>query len=209
MPWATNELFRTRATLLQRLKDWQDQASWQDFFDIYWRLIYSVAREAGLTDPESQDVVQETMLSVAKYMPGFKYDPALGSFKAWLLNLTRWRIIDQFRKRRGLETRGPGTSHSTAGMATVEKVVDPATQALEKLWDSEWEHHLLGAALARLKRRLDPQKYQIFDFSVNKNWTPEKVARTFGISVDQVYLARHRVGLLVKEEVKRLEKEIL
>jgi RNA polymerase sigma factor (sigma-70 family) len=209
MPRAANELFRTRATLLHRLKDWQDQSSWQEFFDIYWRLIYSVAREAGLTDAEAQDVVQETLLSVAKYMPTFKYDPALGSFKAWLLNLTRWRIIDQFRKRRVLEAQSSRSSHTTAGMAPVEKVVDPATQELEKLWNAEWEHHLLEAALTKLKRRLDPQKYQIFDFSVNKHWAPEKVARTFGIPVDQVYLARHRVGLMVKEEVKRLEKEML
>jgi len=27
-----DELIPTRATLIQRLKDWQDQSSWQDFF---------------------------------------------------------------------------------------------------------------------------------------------------------------------------------
>ena len=48
----------------------------------------------GLTDAEAQDVVQETMLSVAKQMPRFKYDPALGSFKGWLLQITRRRIAD-------------------------------------------------------------------------------------------------------------------
>src|SRR5678815_3211087 len=94
-----DELIPTRASLLHRLKDWRDQASWQQFFDIYWRLIYGVARRSGLTDSEAQDVVQETMLAVAKHMPGFQYDAANGQFKAWLLNMTRWRIIDQMRKR--------------------------------------------------------------------------------------------------------------
>ena len=47
-----------------------------------WKLIYGVARKAGLTDVEAQDVVQETMASVAKHMPTFKYDPVIGSFKA-------------------------------------------------------------------------------------------------------------------------------
>src|SRR5580765_5869827 len=94
-----DELIPTRATLIYRLKDWQDQSSWQEFFDTYWKLIYGVARKAGLTDAEAQDVVQETLVSVSKHMPTFNYDPALGSFKAWLLNMTRWRIIGQFRKR--------------------------------------------------------------------------------------------------------------
>src|SRR5882672_4347896 len=95
-----DELIPTRATLLQRLKNWQDESSWQDFFDTYWKLIYHIALQAGLNEAEAQDVVQETMISVAKHMPTFKYDPALGSFKGWLLNMTRWRIIDQARKRR-------------------------------------------------------------------------------------------------------------
>src|SRR5579859_5779081 len=94
-----DELIPTRATLLQRLKDWQDQSSWEEFFNTYWKLIYGVAVKGGLTRQESEDVVQETMMAVAKHMPGFKYDPALGSFKGWLLNLTRWRITDQLRKR--------------------------------------------------------------------------------------------------------------
>jgi hypothetical protein len=81
---AKNEdgLVRTRATLLGRMKNLDDQASWQEFFEIYWRLIYGFARKAGLNDAEAQDVVQETMVAVSKQMPRFTYDPAVGTFKA-------------------------------------------------------------------------------------------------------------------------------
>ena len=202
-----DELIPTRATLIQRLKNWQDQSSWEDFFDTYWKLIYGVAVKGGLTDAEAQDVVQETMISVAKHMPSFKYDPAIGSFKSWLLNMTRWRITDQFRKRGRLTARHSSID-DTAGTRTVDKVIDPTSQDLEALWDAEWEKNLLDAAIAKVKRRLDPQKYQIFDFYVNKEWAPEKVAETFGISIDQVYLAKHRTTELIKEEVKRLEREM-
>ena len=95
-----DELTATRTTLLQRLKNWQDQSSWQDFFDTYWKLIYSGALKAGLNEAEAQEVVQETMISVAKHMPTFEYDRAIGSFKAWLLTMTRWRITDQLRLNR-------------------------------------------------------------------------------------------------------------
>src|SRR6185295_19341664 len=93
------EFIPTRQSLLSRLKDWGDQESWKEFFDTYWKLIYSAALKSGLTDAEAQDVVQETVLSVAKKMPDFTYDPAVGSFKRWLLQLTGWRIYRQLQKR--------------------------------------------------------------------------------------------------------------
>ena len=72
------ELIPTRATLIQRLKNWQDQASWQDFFDIYSPLIYGVARKRGLTISEAEDVVQETLLARASERQGRIGDGADG-----------------------------------------------------------------------------------------------------------------------------------
>jgi RNA polymerase sigma factor (sigma-70 family) len=210
MPEPADEMIPTRATLIHRLKNWKDQSSWQDFFDTYWKLIYNTALKGGLSEAEAQDVVQETIISVAKHMPSFQYDPAVGFFKTWLCNMARWRISDKIRKR-GRDARcqtlpeDPGTDTSTEG-----KEAGPTCPAdLEALWDAEWEKALLDAALARVKRRLDPQKYQIFDLCVNKDWAPAKVAEVFGISVDQVYLVKHRVREAIREEVKRLEKEIV
>lgn len=203
-----DELIPTRATLIQRLKNWQDQASWQDFFDTYWKLIYNVALKGGLSEVEAQEVVQETMISIAKHMPGFKYDPAIGSFKGWLLKMTRWRITDQLRKR-GPAAEWPSVSHDTAtGDRAVEQVVDPASQDWNAVWDAEWRRNLFDAAVVRVKRRCDPQKYQMFDLYVNKEWSPAKVAGAFGVSIAQVYLAKHRVTEMIAEEVRRLEMEM-
>src|SRR3974390_169637 len=93
------EFIPTRRSLLTRLKKWDDQASWQVFFDTYWKLIYGVALRAGLSESDAQDVVQDTVVSVARQMPQFKYNPALGSFKTWLLLIVRRRITDHLRKR--------------------------------------------------------------------------------------------------------------
>jgi RNA polymerase sigma-70 factor (ECF subfamily) len=202
------ELIPTRASLLHRLKDWRDQASWQQFFDTYWRLIYDVARRSGLGDAESQDVVQETMLAVAKHMPGFQYDPANGQFKSWLLNLTRWRIIDQIRKQARTPVTDPLPLHEKSSLSKpVDCVVDPASNVLDELWEAEWHKTLFNAALAIVKRRVDPHNYQLFDFYVNKEWPPAKVATTFQTTVDQVYLAKHRITEMLKTEVARLERE--
>lgn len=209
MPPQADAWKSTRATLLLNLKDWQNHASWEEFFDLYGKLIFCVASKAGLTYTEAEEVVQETMLSVAKHMPGFKYDPKIGSFKAWLLNLTRWRINDQFRKRGPVAEDCFKIGESTTGTRAVERLVDPASQDMDALWVTEWEKQLLESAVTRLKNRLDPEKYQIFDLYVNKEWPPEKVAKAFGISVDQVYLAKHRMTEMIKSEVTRLEKEMI
>src|ERR1043166_6756554 len=94
------EIIPTRESLLLRLKDWDDQKSWRDFFELYWRLIYGVAIKAGLTEIEAQEVLQETVISFAKEIKTFQYDRSKGRFKSWLLQITRRRIADEFRKRK-------------------------------------------------------------------------------------------------------------
>ena len=204
-----DELIPTRPTLLNRLRDLGDQTSWREFFEIYWQLIYRTAVKSGLRESEAQDVVQEVMRSVVKSIPTFIYDPALGSFKAWLLNLTRWRIADEFHKRQKAAENNVAPTDGTNPTAPIEKVPDPASLDLDAFWDTEWEKHVLEAAMSNVRRKLDPKRYQIWDLYVIKEWPAERVAATFGIDVSQVYLAKHRINELIREEAKRIEKEML
>ena len=200
----TQNLLPTRRTLLSRLKDWNDQENWRVFFDTYWRLIYSTAIKGGLTDAEAQDAVQETVISVMKSLRTFRYDPRKGSFKGWLLNLTRWRILDQLKKR---DTRLAGRkrqAETSTRTATIERLADPSGSALEAAWDREWEANLVEAAVERVKKRIDPKQYQIFDLHVFKKWPVAKVARFLGINAGRVYLTKHRISNLVKKEVAYL-----
>jgi len=41
------------------------------------------------------------ILGVASQSPQLKYDPAKGSFKAWVVQLVRWHTIDKKRTKRG------------------------------------------------------------------------------------------------------------
>ena len=197
----------TRASLLGRLKNLEDQASWQDFFDTYWRLIYRVALKAGLTDAEAQDAVQETVITAAKHLPGFHYDPRVCSFKTWLLRLARWRIIDQFRKRL---PGGQAVEVAVEDDATATRLLDRLTGGvapdLEKLWTEEWERLVLAVAIDRARQQVRPEQFQIFDLYALKGTPPSEVARLLGISVAQVYLAKHRVARVVRAEALRLEK---
>jgi len=203
-----DEFIPTRRSLLSRLRNWNDQASWRDFFDTYWRLIYGVAARAGLSDAEAQDVVQETILSVARKMPGFHYDPSLGSFKNWLLVVARRRIADHLRKRERDPARAGRQGQDSSATAVMEKVPDPAGCQLEAVWDEEWQKNLLAAALARVKLQVDAKHFQLYDCYVLKQWPVRDVARTFGVNAGQVYLIKHRLSALIKEEINKLEKQM-
>lgn len=197
----------TRASLLGRLKNWEDAASWEEFTQTYSRLIRGVARQSGLSESEAKDVEQETLLCVARTIHEFESNPERGSFKSWLLNLTRWRITDQFRKR----PPGEGAASGEAGpaddrTATVERIEDPFS--LEAVWETEWKKNLFETALSRISRRVKPKHLQIFDLYSVRRWPVAKVARELGVSMVQVYLVHHRVTKLLKQEAEYLEKKL-
>ena len=201
-----DELLPTRHSLLDRLRDWEDQASWRDFFDTYWKFIYGVAIKSGLSDSEAEDVVQETVLSVAKKMPEFVYDPARCSFKGWLMHVTRLRIMDQLRRRQPAFQQMPAGDADSQRTATVERIPDATASAQQDAaWDEEWERNLVDAAMERVKLRVKAEHYQIFHLSAVKGLKTGEVARMLQVNIGQVYLIRHRLAKEVKREVERLK----
>jgi RNA polymerase sigma-70 factor (ECF subfamily) len=200
-----DEFIPTRKSLLSRLKDWDDQESWREFFHIYRRLIRDTALKSGLTEQEAEDVVQETLISVAKTIKEFKYDRKRCTFKSWLRGLTQRRIADCFRKR-PRERGFPAEEGSET--ALIERVPDPESFNLDAVWEEEWRKRLYDAAIERVKASADAEQYQMFDFYVVKAMPAGTVARTFGTSVGQVYLARHRISKLIKKEVRLLESSM-
>src|SRR6266700_1200235 len=102
---------QTRPSLLNRLKTGDDTESWQEFYRVYGKLVRDFAIQAGLTDTEADEVVQETAIAMARNLPEFHYDPKVCRFKTWLLNQASWRIKDRLKKRKA----GGASRPSAAG----------------------------------------------------------------------------------------------
>ena len=153
-------------------------------------------------------MVQETVVAVAKQMREGGYDRSRSSFKNWLCLITRRRIIDHFRKRSDSKARpSPPSDDDTRRTDTVARVPDPASLKLDTVWEEEWQKNLLDAALERVRQQVAPKQFQIFDLSVLRELPVADVTLLLKVNAAQVYLARHRVGALVKKEVKRLEAQ--
>lgn len=212
----------TRISLLARLKDCDNQDDWRVFFDTYWRLIHATALKAGLEETEAQEVVQEVMIAAAKKLPEFRYEPGKDSLKGWLLGVTRWKVADQWRKREnparpsGTLAHPPGEERGEESHSDAEAELAPVILPRETpepvdefaaLWDREWRENLLCAALERVKQRVNPAHYELYHLHVLDGLSPRDTARTLGVNVAQVYLAKLRVGHLIQQEVRRLAAE--
>jgi RNA polymerase sigma-70 factor (ECF subfamily) len=202
----------TRKSLIEKLDNWSDWSSWDAFYRTYSQFVWHIARKAGLTDDEANDVVQETFIGVAKNLQKTKFDTSRGSFKSFLLNQARWRILDQFRRRKKTWYRelsmsaaeeegedGPRTS-------PIERAADPNGAALEKMWEHEWQDQIMDLAMRRVRALVSPRQFQIFSCCAIKGWSPEKVKEELGVNSAQVYLAKHRVGRILKKEIQKLSE---
>ena len=199
----------TRASLLRRLRDLADSDSWRTFFETYWRLLYHVALKAGLNDAEAQDVVQETVIAVARQMPDFRYEPANGSFKQWLLLITRRRILDHLRRKYrtagGIRAVADETGKTPENLASSAPTPDAAIDAA---WEEEWRENIYQTALARVRERVHPKSFQAFDYCVLQGVSAREAGRLLGLNAAQVYMAKHRVSSSLKRAVADLEAEL-
>ncbi len=200
------DLIPTRASLLGRLKDWDDSASWREFFNTYWKLIYGFALQRGLTHSEAEEVVQETVLAVAKGIQNFTYDPAQSAFKTWLLTVTRSKIANQFKKRARLPVVALPVGEDPDQTSLLDRMPDDQQESVwNRAWEEDWQNNLMDAAIQRVKRRVPIEQYQMFDLFVLKNWPAKEVAKTLGVTIAHVYVAKHRLSKLIRKEVAALE----
>ena len=192
----------TRRSLLTRLKDLDDQGGWREFFDRYWRLIYNVARKSGMSDADAQEIVQETMASLAGLKGGLQHDPARGKFRFLLLTIVRRRVVDLWRRRERQAGREAAGGEDAPDAAAV-----PGASEFDGIWDAEWRQSLLETAMSRVQADVSARQLQIFDLSVVQGVPATEIKARLGVSMTQIYMARFRVGRRVRAELQTLTRE--
>jgi RNA polymerase sigma factor (sigma-70 family) len=195
----------TRSSLLGRLKNWQDETSWEFFAQVYGKLIRDFTLKAGLTLDEADEVVQEVLIELADRLKTFSYDRKKGSFKGWLFQLASWRVTNQLKRRQHSLT-------SLDAMPTADACVAPHCieaslhDVAEAAWEQEWQQAMLGAALKKLRERMPHKHYQVLQMIVQQGLTVVEVGRLLDIPRTQVYLLKFRGLARLKRQITILEK---
>jgi RNA polymerase sigma factor (sigma-70 family) len=204
-----DDLYLTQVTLIEKIKNWEDRVSWERFMKTYSPLVYSVALRAGLSNAEADDVVQDTMLSIAKNIREFQYDPAIGKFRNWVIKNTSFRVGDQFRRRKKLPMPRTSRTRNEDRTATIDRIPAPDSLNIEALCEEEWEKHIRDVAVQKIKDKINPKHYQVLDLHMLKNWPVPKVARTLGVTSAFVHLTRFRLIKILKKEVEALKQQAI
>ena len=199
-----DQIYATRSTLLVRLKDLDNQQAWQEFFDVYWTLLFNFARRAGLNESDAEEVVMDTVETVARKIEDFEYNRQTGRFKSWLLTIVRFKLGDRFRKKKRQAEKGEVASLDEIAEG---QVMDADAPELEKIWDAEWQKRMIDMALERVKQLVGHKQYQIFHCYVIQEQAAEDVAEFLEVSKAQVYVAKNRVGKIFEAELKLLASE--
>ena len=117
-------------------------------------------------------------------------------------------MSDHLRRAQARPAAQTGRLQDTASTPLVNRIPDPAAQVVDELWEDEWNRNLVGAALERVKQRVGAKQFQMFDLYALKSWPVVEVARTLHVNVAQVYLAKHRVASLIRQETDKLRKRM-
>lgn len=194
-------MYTTRKTLLKRLQTFDD-ISWEEFYGIYWPLVFAIGRKLGMTPDSCRDLMQEIMLDLFKGEALLRYDPSRGKFRTFLGVLVRHKALamlqDSARFSARSQTDGSDRDEASSIVADVLSLGDQDENApFQKLFDEEYRNCLLAIALNELRNNVEPKTYAIFEMVAIQERPAGEVALHLGISRStiDVYCSRCRKAL--------------
>jgi RNA polymerase sigma-70 factor (ECF subfamily) len=98
--------------------------------------------------------------------------------------------------------RGQGTG-DTAFQQYLEQI--PDEEAASRVWDAEFERHLLQVAANNIRDSFATSTWQAFWQTAVEGRDVKEVAQSLGISVGAAYVAKSRVLARIRQEVTRCQ----
>jgi len=178
----------TTATVLQKLRDFDNREAWSSFADRFRQPIVSFARSMGLSQPDAEDAAQETLLAFAEAYRRGQYDPAKGRLSKFLFGIAY---------RQSLRARRVGAQVAPVGTTIWSQV--PDEQDATGIWDTEWERSLLDDCLAQVRTEFEPATYRAFELTVREGLDAAEAAQQLSVPVKSVYNAKHRILKRIRE----------
>jgi len=191
----------TRASLLVRIRDGANHAAWQEFVNLYGRVIYGFARKQGLQDADAADLMQDVLRSVSSAIGRLNYDRNQGTFRGWLFTITRNKVFN-FLSARRIRPRGSGDS-------ATNRLLDsqPGGSEGSDAWELEYQRRVASLAMDHIKSEFQEKTWQAFWFTAVDGISAQEAAKQLHMSSGAVYVAKSRVLARLKDEVEALRQQ--
>ncbi len=190
-------LTRTTTALLDGLLDPADEETWRTFDHRYRPILVGFARRLGLPPEDAADAAQDTLAQfVGSYRAG-KYDRDRGRLRSWIIGIARHCIYDIHQHR---------ATDPKRGMSAISEL--PGESALNAMWDEQCEQEILRRGITELRQqtRTEQATIRAFEMLAFDGRKPAEVARELSISLNDVYLAKHRCLKRLREILTHLEQ---
>lgn len=190
----------TRASLILRLHNAEDVAAWDTFVNIYAPAVFRVAIRQGMQTADADNLVQEVLLSVAKSVSGWLEREDRGSFRAWLLRISKNHAINMLTRR---QTRALGTDGMEAERLLA--AVPASDELLNSQFELEYQRQVFQWASRQVQESVAEHTWQAFWLTQIEGMTIEDTAKQLSTNVGNIYFARSRVMSRLRELVKQYE----
>jgi RNA polymerase sigma-70 factor, ECF subfamily len=185
-------MLSTSATLLDRLRQPNQPQAWARFVNLYTPILLFWARQKGFQQADAQDLVQEVLVKLVRELPTHQRGEGQ-SFRGWLFRVTVNQCRD-FRHRKATRAL-PGA----AGLSQVS-----AGDTGSELEEAEYQRLLARRGLEVIRPDFSETTWAAFTRVMLKGRSPTDVAAELKMSVNAVFLARHRVLARLREELDGL-----
>ena len=181
----------TPVSLLERLRQPDQQAAWTRFVELYTPLLYHWSKRLGLQESDAADLVQEVFVVLLQKLPEFTYDRRK-SFRGWLRTVLLHKSEDRRRRQ-----PPPPAPH----VAATDLLEERGPDVLEEV---EYRQYLVGRALQVMQRDFQPVTWKACWEHVVADRPAAEVAAELDISVGSVYAAKSRVLRRLRQELEGL-----
>ncbi len=185
----------TNVSLILRVKDPVDAASWSDFLSIYRPVVVRMACGRGLQHADADDLAQQVFLSVAKAIEDWEPDSSRPPFRVWLARITRNAIVNALTRSK---PDAPGGSTSVQEM--LRDLPERNHETTEQLME-ESRREAIRWATEAIRSEFTEVTWAMFWMTSVEGLNVAEVARQQKKSPGAVYMARFKVMQRLKEKV--------
>lgn len=186
--WGEIRLQPTSISLLDLLKEGDNQDAWQQMLTIYQPLISKWLGRLGAPPHESQDLSQSVLVVVVKKLPEFEHQGRSGSFRSWLKTITRNCLLEFWRAKK----IQPVATGKTSFQESLNQLADE-TSELSHLWNREYDQQVLATLLKQIQNEFQLNTWNAFQLVAIEGVSPKAAAEQLNVSLNSVFIAKSRV----------------
>ncbi|MCM8536568.1 MAG: RNA polymerase sigma factor [Lentisphaeraceae bacterium] len=193
----------TNKTLIFRVKNKNDESSWNEFTENYRGYIHAVIRNMGVHQSEIEDLTQKTLLILWEKLPSFIYSSEKCKFRSWISKIIRNIVIKHFNKQKRIKNDVTRASLQSINNGDDEYL----SPEIYKVAEKEWKYHIAKLAWENIRDEFGGKVIECFQLFMNgKN--VDEVCDELDIKKNSAFVFRKRVQDRFSKEIRRLDYDL-